>query len=160
MKEIFGAPELALPLLASRPVTASTQPADPARRPLYVVAVMAFIATVTGTFIYAYPNTLQSVRSAMIVVHDLSGDLLVVAGVWYLWIHLARTWRMKKRHLSRWSGYVAVLLWIVAAATGVFGQLVAMPSGSTPSTLHAISGIALLVLGCFHGAYGLRRYFR
>ncbi len=140
--------------------TSAREEVDPARRPLILLAALALIATTTGTFIYCYPDTMKVVFDGMVVVHDLSGDLALVVGGWYLWIHLKRTWRMWRRVLQRWSGYVAVLVWIVAAATGIYGQLVPMPSGSTMSTIHIVSAVALVASGCFHAAYGLRRYFK
>ena len=133
---------------------------DPARRPLIWLAVFASIATTTGTFIYCYPDTLEVVFRGMVIVHDVTGDLTILAGAWYLTIHLKRTWRMWRRVLQRWSGYAAVAVWIVAAVTGVYGQIAPMPSGSTMSTIHAISATALVIIGCVHGGYGLRRYFK
>lgn len=132
---------------------------DPARRPLMLMAVFASIATITGTFVFCYPDTLEIVFDSMVVIHDITGDLTIVAAVWYLTIHLKRTWRMWRRVLQRWSGYVSVLVWGAAAVTGVYGQFVEMPSGSTMSTLHAISATAAVVLTCVHSGYGLRRYF-
>ena len=130
---------------------------EPARRPLIILSTVASLATVTGTFIYSYPETLASVRQAMIWLHDIAGDLMVVAGAIYLWIHLKRTWRMRKLGLSWWTGIVTIAVFVVVAATGIYGQVEPMPSGSTLSTLHSVSTIALLALACFHGGYGLRR---
>ncbi|MEQ9502642.1 MAG: hypothetical protein RIT81_37570 [Deltaproteobacteria bacterium] len=140
--------------------SSAAEAVDPARRPLIFLAALATIATTTGTFIYCYPDTMKVVFDGMIVVHDISGDLAIVVGGWYLWLHLKRTWRMWRRVLQRWSGYITVLVWLVAAGTGVYGQFVPMPSGSTISTIHVISAIALVALGCFHSGYGLRRYFK
>jgi hypothetical protein len=133
---------------------------DPARRPLVVLSTSALIAVVTGTFIYCYPNTMEALQTAMIWIHDASGDLTLIAGTWYLAIHLKRVWRMWRRVLQRWSGYIAVLVFGAAGGTGVYGQLYPMPSESTMSTIHVISAIAAVVLACFHGGYGLRRKLR
>ncbi len=133
---------------------------DPARKPLIALSSFAGVAVVTGTFLYCYPDTLQAVRRAMILMHDLSGDLMILSGAVYLWIHLKRVWRMWRMKLSRWSGYVAVAVWIIAAVTGVYGQIWDMKSGSDAWTIHTISSVALVVLACFHGGYGLRRRFQ
>ncbi len=133
---------------------------DPARRPLIALSAAAFIAVVTGTFMYCYPSTMETFQRSMVVVHDVSGDLTVVAGVWYLAIHLKRVWRMWRRVLQRWSGYFAVGVWSVAAGTGIYGQIYPMPTESVMGVLHVVTAIAVVVLGCFHGGYGLRRKFR
>jgi hypothetical protein len=96
----------------------------------------------------------------MVLVHDASGDVTLAAGAWYLFIHLKRVWRMWRRVLQRWSGYFAVLVWVVAGGTGIYGQLEPMPSTSTAGLVHIVSSIAAVVLGCFHGGYGLRRKMR
>jgi hypothetical protein len=133
---------------------------DPARRPLIALSTSAFIAVVTGTFMYCYPNTMESLQQAFVLMHDVSGDLTLVAGAWYLTIHLKRVWRMWRRVLQRWSGYVAVLIFALAAGTGVYGQLYPMPAESIAGITHIIASIAAVVLGCFHGGYGLRRKLR
>src|SRR5688572_23558324 len=119
---------------------------DPARRPLIALSTSAFLAVVTGTFIYCYPNTMQSLQTAMVWIHDVTGDITLIAGAWYLAIHLKRVWRIWRRVLQRWSGYVAVLIFALAGGTGVYGQLYPMPSESTMSTIHVISAIAAVVL--------------
>src|SRR5688500_20370870 len=79
---------------------------DPARRPLIALSTSAFIAVVTGTFMYCYPNTMESLQRAFVLIHDVSGDLTLIAGAWYLTVHLKRVWRMWRRVLQRWSGYI------------------------------------------------------
>lgn len=133
---------------------------DPARRPLIALSTFAFIAVVTGTFIYCYPNTMESLQKGMVVTHDLSGDLTIACSIWYLTIHLKRVWRMWRRVLQRWSGYVAVAIWVAAAGTGIYGQLEPMPAESVMGIIHIVSAVAAVVLGCFHGGYGLRRKLR
>jgi hypothetical protein len=130
---------------------------DPARRPLIALSTFAFIAVVTGTFMYCYPNTMEALQTAMVWIHDVSGDLTLLAGAWYLTIHLKRVWRMWRRVLQRWSGYVAVGIFALAGGTGIYGQLYPMPDDSPAGIMHIISSIAAVVLGCFHGGYGLRR---
>ena len=133
---------------------------DPARRPLIVLSSAASVAVVTGTFMYCYPNTMEALQTAMVWIHDASGDVTLAAGAWYLAVHLKRVWRMWKRVLQRWSGYVAVAIFAIAGGTGIYGQLYPMPSDSTLGVLHIVSSIAAVVLGCFHGGYGLRRKLR
>ena len=130
---------------------------DPARRPLIALSTFASIAVVTGTFIYCYPNTMEALQKAMVLIHDVSGDLTLVAGAWYLTVHLKRVWKMWRRVLQRWSGYVAVAIFACAGGTGIYGQLYPMPNDSAIGILHIISAIAAVVLGCFHGGYGLRK---
>ena len=142
------------------PSPPSAEPYDPARRPLIALSVCAFVATVTGTFVYAYPESFAAIRREMIVVHDVSGDLTLLAGALYLRHHLVRTWRMWRRVLSRFTGYLAVLVLAVAGGTGIYGQFYDMPSDSWPGMLHIGFAIASLVLACFHGGYGLRHRFR
>jgi hypothetical protein len=149
--------EQSAPVAADRLVDAID---DPARRPLIIVSVAGLVAVVTGTFMYSYPTTLEALQSGMVLVHDASGDVTLAAGAWYLFIHLKRVWRMWRRVLQRWSGYFAVLVWVVAGGTGIYGQLEPMPSTSTAGLVHIVSSIAAVVLGCFHGGYGLRRKMR
>ena len=141
---------------------AGSQPSvdDPARRPLIGLSTFAFIAVVTGTFIYAYPTTLESLQRIMVIIHDVSGDLTLVFGAWYLSVHLKRVWRMRRLLLQRWSGLFAVAVWCLAGGTGIYGQIWPMPSDSPVGLTHMISSIVAVVLGCFHGGYGLRRRFR
>ena len=46
-----------------------------------MIAVIAFgsIAITTATLTYSYPETLASVRRPLILAHDISGDLTLVA---------------------------------------------------------------------------------
>lgn len=134
--------------------------ADRARRPLVWLLWLTSIATATGTFIYTYPSTLEAVRTAMIWAHDAAGDLLIATSVLYLALHLPRTWRMWKRVLSRWSGYAAVLILVVAAGSGLYGQLVGLDPEGWVWQAHIVGSIAWVVLGSFHAAVGLRRRWR
>jgi hypothetical protein len=90
----------------------------------------------------------------------VSGDLLLLAAAAYLWIHLQRTWRLTRLAVSWASGVSAALVLAVVGGTGIYGQLAPMPSGSGPSTVHAVTGLAVVGLACFHGAFGLRRRIR
>ena len=54
---------------------------EPARRPLIALAILASIATVTGTFMYTYPETMAPIQDEMVLVHDVSGDLMILATV-------------------------------------------------------------------------------
>lgn len=127
-----------------------------ARQLLVVLAVLASIAAVSATGLYSYPETLAAIRTPMVLLHDVSGDLAVIISGLYLSQHLARTWRMKRQLLSRWSGIVVVALWAVAAATGVYGQLAPLEQGTWPWQLHFVTSLATIVLVCFHGAWAFR----
>lgn len=130
--------------------------ADVARQRLVLLAVLGGVATVTGVGIYCYPSTLGPVRRTLVLLHDLSGDLGLAVGLAYLVVHLRRVFRMKRRIVSRGSGYVAASMLVVTSATGAYGQILDMPSGTPISTIHLITSLALVVLACFHGAWGLR----
>ena len=132
---------------------------DPARRPLVVLSWTASVVIITGTFLYTYPTTLRMVERIMVALHEFGGDAMILVGFWYLWNHLARTWRMWRFKLSRWSGYIAIAAFAVSAVSGGYGQLVELESDGTPWKLHVISSIVLVVMACVHGAYGLRRRF-
>ena len=130
---------------------------EPARRPLIALSVFAAIAATTGTMMYAYPETLASIQPAMVLIHDLSGDGMLIAAIVYLVIHLRRTWRMKKLLVSRYTGLTIGALLAVTGITGIYGQFIDMPSRSPISLLHGVAAIATIALACFHGAHGLRR---
>lgn len=136
-----------------------TEAEENARRALIAFVSCAFVATTTGTFIYSYPSTMRSIMTAMIWTHDLSGDFAILSAVYYLSIHLKKVWRMWRMVLSRWTGYVAVVVWLIAAGTGVYGQFVEMSTETTVGMIHVISSIAAVVIASVHGGYGLRRYF-
>lgn len=123
-------------------------------------SVCAVVATMTGTLAYTYPETLRAIRAPLIFIHDLSGDLLILAVLAYLWLHLHRTWKLRRLALSWWTGLASVLVFALVALTGIYGQLAPMPSGSLPSTAHLLGGLAVVALACFHGAHGLRRRIR
>lgn len=135
---------------------ARAQATDLARKLLVSLAVLGSVATITGTIIFCYPTTLGPLQPWMVLFHDVSGDLTIPFGIAYVWVHLKRVWRMKRRTASRWSGYFTIGFWLIAAATGVYGQIEPMLSGSALSRVHLVSSIALIVIVCFHGAWGLR----
>lgn len=137
----------------------SEEAVDPARRPLIVLSWIASVVITTGTFLYTYPTTLRVVEQVMVALHAYGGDLMTLVGIWYLVHHLSRTWRMWRFKLSRWSGYVAVTAFLISAVSGVYGQVVELPSDTVAWQLHVVSSIVLVVMGCVHGAYGLRRRF-
>lgn len=118
------------------------------------------MAIVTGTFTYAYPETLAPIRDELVLVHDVAGDAMLLSGVVYLAIHLRRTLRLNKLALSWWTGLAVVMVFVVAGATGIFGQLRALSPGTTLYWAHIVSSIALVAGACFHGANGLRRRLR
>lgn len=130
------------------------------RKALIAASIFASIATVTGTFLYCYPSTMKVVRDAMVLTHDVSGDLTIAAAVVYLWLHLKRTWRMWRFKLSRRSGYVAVAAWLTSGATGVYGQLTPMPAESPIGLVHMFSSVIAIVLASAHAYMGLKRHFR
>lgn len=129
---------------------------DPARARLVAFAVFGGLATVTGVGIFCYPSTLGGARRVLVFLHDLSGDLGIVIGLAYLAAHLRRVFPMKRRAMSRWTGYFSVAAFLIAAVTGVYGEVAGMPSGSPLSRAHLFSSLALVGLACFHGAWGLR----
>lgn len=127
---------------------------DPARPWLIAIAIVGCIATISGTLIYTYPETLGALIGPMRLSHEVSGDLSLILGVGYLNAHLRRVWRMKRRTASRWSGYVSIGAWIAAGATGVWGQISEMVAGSAAWWVHVVASIALIVVASFHGAWG------
>jgi hypothetical protein len=134
----------------------SSRPADLARRYLSLLAVCIGVAVVTGTFLLCYPTTMASLNPALVVLHDVSGDAAVLVSGLYLMVHLPRTWSMKRRAISRWSGFAALAVWIVAAATGVWGQVQDLSAVAALWWAHLISSLATVIIGCFHGVWGYR----
>ena len=133
---------------------------EPARRPLIALATLASIATVTGTFMYTYPETMAPIRDEMVLVHDVSGDLMIVATIVYLWVHLKRTFGLKKRPISTWTGYTVVSVMAILYGTGVWGQVDVMTSGGALHGTHLFTAVIVIMVGCFHGVFGLRRRLR
>lgn len=127
-----------------------------ARQSLVALAALASVAVVTATGLYSYPETLAPVRGPLVFLHDVSGDAAVIVSALYLYLHLSRTWRMKKQRLSRYSGLLLVGLWAVTAVTGVYGQLFPLAQGTWSWRLHVVTSIAIIVLACFHGAWAYR----
>ena len=144
--------------LADKPGRAIESPEEATtRRRLVAISALGTFATVTGVSLFAYPITFEALRTALVYMHDAIGDVLLAGGVLYLVAHLRQTWKMKRLKVSRWTGYVAIACWLAAGATGIYGQLEPMPSHSTISWVHALSSLALIVLACFHGAWGFLR---
>lgn len=133
---------------------------EPARNPLIALSTFGSIALITGMFMYTYPETLRPIRAPMEWTHDISGDLMIVAAIVYLWIHLKRTFGLKKRAVSTWTGYFTVAFAAVLAGTGVYGQVLTLEPGSVLYWTHLICSVITTVLGCFHGVHGLRRRLR
>jgi len=133
---------------------------EPARRPLIALATLASIATVTGTFMYAYPETMAPIRGEMVLVHDVSGDLMIVVTFWYLWVHLKRTFGLKKRAVSTWTGYTVVSVMAILYGTGVWGQIEEMAAGTPLHGTHLATAVIVIMVGCFHGVFGMRRRLR
>lgn len=126
------------------------------RRTLIALAVLVVIAAMSATLTYSYPQTLGVLHAPMLLIHDLSGDAAVLASGLYLWLHLSRTWRMKKLTSSRYSGLFGVFLWFLAAVTGVYGQVAPFERGDPLYTLHIITSLGSVVLACGHGAWAFR----
>ena len=133
---------------------------EPARYPLIALAVATCVAVVTGTFTYAYPQTLAPILPGMRLVHDVSGDVMLLTGAVYLYIHLQRTFRLGKLALSWWSGIGVVMVFAGAGATGIYGQLHVLLDDVPLYWTHIVCSIALVAGACFHGANGLRRRLR
>lgn len=133
---------------------------EPARTPLIALSTFASIALTTGTLMYTYPETLRPIRTPMEWTHDVSGDLMIAAAVVYLWIHLKRTFGLKKRAVSTWTGYLSVAFVTVLSVTGVYGQIEPLEPGSALHWAHLVCAVIATVLGCFHGVHGLRRRLR
>lgn len=127
-----------------------------ARQSLIALAVLASIAAVTATGTYSYPETLAPIRGLLVLLHDVSGDAAIVVSGVYLYLHLTRTWRMKRQRLSRYSGLVLVGIWSITALTGLYGQLFVLEQGTLAWQLHAVTSVAIIVLACFHGAWAFR----
>jgi hypothetical protein len=133
---------------------------EPARYPLIALSVATCSAILTGTFTYAYPETLAPILPQMRLVHDVSGDVMLLTGAVYLFIHLQRTFRLGKLALSWWSGIGVVLVFAAAGATGIYGQLHPLLEDPSLYWMHIVCSIALVAGACFHGANGLRRRLR
>ncbi len=133
---------------------------EPARYPLIALSAATCLAVLTGTFTYSYPETLAPILPQMRLVHDLSGDAMLVTGVVYVWIHLQRTFRLGKLALSWWSGIGVVSVFAAAGATGVYGQTAVLSESTELYWAHIVCSIALVAGACFHGANGLRRRIR
>lgn len=130
---------------------------EPARYPLIALSAATCTAILTGTFTYSYPETLKPILPQMRLVHDLSGDVMLVTGAVYLYIHLQRTFRLGKLALSWFSGVAVTAVFAAAGFTGIYGQLHSLFDDRGLYWMHVVSSIALVAGACFHGAIGLRR---
>ena len=131
-----------------------------AHRALAWLAASVVVATVSGTLVYCYPSTLGALGPWMRLLHELSGDAAIALSGVYLFLHLPCVWGMKRRRVSRWSGFVVLAVWVIAAATGVYGQLRPLSSGSALWLIHLISSVAAVVIAGFHGAWGFRPHLQ
>ena len=127
---------------------------------LVLLIASGSVAITTATFTYAYPETLAAVRAPLLLLHDLSGDAALLALLIYLVVHLRRVWKIKKQLDSRWTGYFAVALWLLAGGTGVYGQLFPLEPGTDAYRLHLLSAIARIGASGIHGGIGYRRRLR
>ena len=125
-----------------------------AHRALYALAGAVTVAATSGGLLFAYPETLGATRGAFVWLHDLSGDAAVALSVGYLWLHLPRTWPMRRQRVSRWTGLGSVAVWGIAAVTGLMGQV--GPLEGWPRALHLGTSVGILVLVSFHGAWAYR----
>ncbi len=143
---------------STRGQTAATRdvPGRFARRWLVALAACAGVASASGTLTYCYPATLGSLRGALLVLHEISGDAAVLCSGFYLAVHLRRVWSMKRRRASRWSGFAGAGLWAVAALSGVYGQFVPLAGQSALWHVHVWSSLAAVLAVAAHGAWGLR----
>lgn len=131
-----------------------------ARKWLVLLIASSSVAITTATFTYAYPETLAPIRGPLLLLHDLSGDAALIALFVYLVVHLRRVWRIKRQRDSRWTGYLAVALWLLAGGTGLYGQIFVLESGTLAYRLHLITAIALIGASGIHGGLGYRRRLR
>ena len=127
-----------------------------ARRFLLGLIWTTAAATVTGVLAFCYPDGLGVLRAPVVAAHELAGDLMLASGLAYLWVHLARVWRFAARLTARRSGYLAVLAFALAGATGLWGQVRSLPAGSAVREAHLASSVGLIMLAAAHGAWGLR----
>lgn len=133
---------------------------EQAEKWLKLLIASGIVAITTATLTYAYPETLAAIRRPMLLIHDLSGDLSIVALIGYLVVHLRRVWKIKHQTDSRWSGYLAVALWSIAGLTGIYGQIWPLERGSTAYLLHLATAITLIGASGIHGGLGYRRRLR
>ena len=120
-------------------------------------AYTAALSAGSGALLYCYWSQLGAARAVMAVVHEFSGDVAVLLLVVYSWGHLRRTWILRrKRALSWWVGVGAATAWVLAAVTGVFGQLWTLRDSPVLWWLHAVGSFAALVIVCFHAVHGFR----
>lgn len=124
------------------------------------LAASVVVATLSGTLVYCYPSTLGVVAPGMRLLHELSGDTSIAFSGVYLFLHLPRVWGMKRRRVSRWSGYVVLAVWVIAAATGVYGQLRPLSPGSALWLIHLTTSVAAVVIAGFHGTWGFRPHLQ
>lgn len=120
-------------------------------------SLVALVCIASGTMLYCYDETLQRWRDLLVTVHEISGDLTILLLIVYLWVHMKRTWGLlPTRKLSWWSGMVAVAAWLIASATGAWGQAYTLERFTAAWWLHAMASIAGVVIAGYHAAHGFR----
>lgn len=122
---------------------------------LALIAALA-VASVTGVLAFCYPVTLGPLRASVLLAHDVSGDLAVLASLGYLWLHLGRVWGLRRKALSWRTGLIGLGLWAVASLTGIYGQFRPLADSYALWLAHAVASVAFILLACFHGLWGLR----
>lgn len=126
-------------------------------RSLRWFAYTSAAAASTGTLLFCYRTTLADFKPAMITAHELTGDAVVLAMGIYLWLHVGRTWRLRRgRAVSWWSGLVGGLCWMVSIVTGVYAQVWGMGESTLLWWVHGLASFVAIVVVCFHAAYGFR----
>lgn len=111
----------------------------------------------SGALLYCYAVTLAPWRTYLVWLHDASGDAAVVLLGVYLVQHVQRTWPLRgDRALPWWTGLAAVGAWVIASATGVYGQWVPLERYSLIWWLHSLGSLAAVVLAGFHAVSGFR----
>lgn len=124
---------------------------------LIAFAWAATVCTATGVLTYCYSRSLGSWRPGLLWAHEISGDAAAILLVWYLTRHLRKTWALRtKRPASWWTGVVGAGGWAAAAATGVWGQFVALEPYGLAWWIHAIGSLIAVVVVCIHAAWGYR----
>lgn len=117
----------------------------------------AGVSTCTGALLFCYWNQLGAALATVSLIHEFSSDLTMVFLAIYLWGHIRRTWRLRRASaVSWWSGMAAGVAWIVAGATGLYGQFETLRDAPTLWPVHVIGSLVAVVIVCAHAAYGFR----
>jgi len=124
-------------------------------RPLRLFAVAAGLSVCAGTVLICYGRTIGAYREPVEWLHEYSGDLAGAFLLWYLWLHVRRTWPMRRaRPVSWWTGITGLTGWAVALVTGVYGQF--LPLEGIWWWTHAAASLVSVVAVLFHSALGYR----